>query len=185
LFYFGAPNGKNTMDRAYAHYERAAMYDALGKDAKAAAHLRRGMEYGLPRQLLLKDAPNPKLVWTKGATKQHWPRKAPVARGPEKVAAPRQWGEIGGKFTYAKPEEPEEPLPAKPVGPLLGKAYKVLGARPNEPKTSGFNAKERYKKLALQFHPDRSTSAAELESFRRVQAAWDTLREHNAKFGRR
>ncbi len=33
-------------ERAYAHYTRAAMYDAIGESAKATAHLRKGMMYG-------------------------------------------------------------------------------------------------------------------------------------------
>ena len=174
--------------RAYAHYRRAAMYDALGKSAKAAAHLRRGMElesFGVPRQLLLEDAPKPKLVWTKGTKAQHRPRKAPVARGPVMVAAPRQWGEIGGKFTYPEPESPE-PEPVKPTDALgeVAQAYKTLGALPNRPRGSGLNAKERYMKLALQLHPDKSQSAAGLDSFRTIQEAWETLEKANAKFGK-
>jgi curved DNA-binding protein CbpA len=72
-------------------------------------------------------------------------------------------------------------IETKPAGPLLAQAYKTLGALPDQPKGSRLSAKERYMRLVLKYHPDRSTSAA----FRRIQAAWETSEKITQSLGLR
>lgn len=97
-------------------------------------------------------------------------------------AFPKPGFPAGGNFFGFGPGGPVQPGPhrrpavaANMVPPSLERHYRALGVQLG----AGLDeVRQAYRKLALQYHPDKNTAPGALETFRRVQEAYEAVCRH-------